>query len=691
MARTVRGVLGSLILILSAVGILNAQTHAVFSAATISFGQATAPLYGPWRFTIGDSPIDAKTGEPLWAEPDFDDSTWETIDLAPGAADEGYVPGWNARGHAGYWGWAWYRLRVKVPAELGAPLAIDGPRSADDAWQLFVGGKLAGSLGKFDSRGNVQRIYNSRPLIFPLLPAGNSNGAGNVTLAFRVWMGPGYLEDAGGILRSSEMRGGLHYPPMLVAGSVDVQSRRDWQEWLVRRADEFAYIVVFLLLAVLSASLMLFDRSDRVYLWVAATMLVAPMGYILDNLCSTTTWLDSRVADILISTDDAFWAAGWVMVWWVWFRFRRPAWVPKAVLVLMVCFAAAVGFHAGLGDYGIAVPHGHNAALLSALAGTSLALRLLFVGALGVVVAAGIRKERKEGWFALPAVAILAVEMCAEDFGVDVVGRIHGINVQIWDVTDPLLVAVLAVLMLRRLLQSLERQRQMALDVKQAQEVQEVILPEHHIVLAGFAIESEYRPAREVGGDFFQIIPQDDGGMLIVAGDVTGKGLKAGMLVALLVGAIRTAARFTADPTEMLAELNHRLLGRGDARATCLAMRIAGDGGVILANAGHLPPYLNGEPIAIEGSLPLGLIEKLECSVLRFQMAASDRLLLVSDGVPEATNAEGKLFGFDRVLELVRTQPSAAKVAEAAQAFGQEDDISVISVTRVPVAEPAMA
>jgi hypothetical protein len=688
MARRVRRVLGSLILL--TVTVLNAQAHAPSSAVDITLGQAMAPLYGPWKFTIGDSPVDAKTGKLLWAEPDFDDSAWKTVDLAPGAADGGFVPGWNARGHAGYWGWAWYRLRVNVSASPGEQLAIDGPRSADDAWQLFVGGKLAGSLGKFDNRGNVQRVYNSRPLIFPLLPDGNSDGAGNVTLAFRVWMGPGYLEDAGGILRSSEMRGGLHDPPMLVAGSVDAQSRRDWQEWLIRRADEFAYIAVFLLLAVLSASLMLFDRSDRVYLWVAATMLVAPMGYILDNLCSTTTWLDSRVADILISTDDAFWAAGWVMVWWVWFRFRRPAWVPKAVLVLMICLAVTVGLNAGLGDYGIAIPHGHNAVILHALATTSLVLRLLFVVALGLVVAAGIRKQGKEGWFALPAVAILAVEMCAEDFGVDVVGRIHGINVQIWDVTDPLLVAVLAVLMLRRLLQSLERQRQMALDVKQAQEVQQVILPEHHIVMEGFEVESEYRPAREVGGDFFQIIPQDDGGMLIVAGDVTGKGLQAGMLVALLVGAIRTAARFIADPTEMLAELNHRLLGRGDARATCLAMRLGRDGSVTLANAGHLPPYLNGEPLAIEGSLPLGLIEGFESSVLRFQMAPSDRLLLLSDGVPEATNTEGKLFGFDRVLELVRTQPSAAKVAEAAQAFGQEDDISVISVTRVPVAEAVM-
>ena len=657
----------------------------------VSLGQAAVPLFGPWKFTVGDSPIDPNTGTPVWAEPGFDDSAWETVDLTPKTADAGYVPGWNARGHAGYWGWAWYRLRVEVSDNSREPLAIAGPNAADDAWQLFVGGRLVGSLGQFGSDGKVERVYNSRPLIFPLLQDGSGQQrTSQETLAIRVWMGPGSLADAGGVLRGSESRGGLHSPPILVAESVAAQARHDWQDWLIGRADEFAYVALFLLLAVLSASLMLFDRSDTVYVWVAATMLVAPLGYILDNLCATTTWLDSRVADILISTDDALWAAGWVIVWWVWFRFHRPAWVPKAVLVLMLCLTAALACNAGLGDYGFAVPHGHNAFLLSALAATCLILRLLFVAALGLVVWAGIRKEGKEGWLALPAVAILGVEMFAEDFGVDVVARIHGVSVKIWDVTDPLLVAVLAVLMLRRLLQSLERQRQMALDVKQAQEVQEVILPEHRIRLAGFEIESEYRAAREVGGDFFQVIPLADDGLLIVAGDVTGKGLKAGMLVALLVGAIRTAARFTSDPTQMLAELNHRLLGRGDARATCLVLRIAGDGSAILANAGHLPPYLNDKPVAMEGSLPLGMIEDLECSVLQFQMVPSDRLLLVSDGVPEATNLEGKLFGFDRVLELVRTRPSAAKVAEAAQKFGQEDDISVISVTRMPMPQPEL-
>jgi serine phosphatase RsbU (regulator of sigma subunit) len=250
----------------------------------------------------------------------------------------------------------------------------------------------------------------------------------------------------------------------------------------------------------------------------------------------------------------------------------------------------------------------------------------------------------------------------------------------------------MALLLLRRLLLSVRRQREMALDMKQAQEVQQVILPEPRMTLPGLVIESEYLPAREVGGDFFQIIPHPtDGSLLIVAGDVTGKGLKAGMTVALLVGAIRTAAEISAEPKSVLEALNRRLLGRSDAQATCLALCFAADGETTLANAGHVPPYLNGEPVAMEGALPLGMMPEADFSVMHFMLQEGDQLMLMSDGILEATDVDGHLFGFERVHELLHTTTSAAEVARAAQSFGQEDDISVISVARVAVLVPAIA
>jgi serine phosphatase RsbU (regulator of sigma subunit) len=76
---------------------------------------------------------------------------------------------------------------------------------------------------------------------------------------------------------------------------------------------------------------------------------------------------------------------------------------------------------------------------------------------------------------------------------------------------------------------------------------------------------------------------------------------------------------------------------------------------------------------------------------MRFQLTEGDRLVMVSDGIAEATGPDGQLFGFERVHELVRTATSATEVASTAQSFGQEDDISVITVTRIPVLEPALA
>ncbi len=120
-------------------------------------------------------------------------------------------------------------------------------------------------------------------------------------------------------------------------------------------------------------------------------------------------------------------------------------------------------------------------------------------------------------------------------------------------------------------------------------------------------------------------------------------------------------------------------------------MRIGAEGKATLANAGHLPPYLNGEPLAMDGALPLGMVEAAEFSLMHFQLKNGDKLVLMSDGIAEATDANGKLYGFERVQQLLRTATAAAGIAAEAQRFGQEDDISVITVTRTGVLESASA
>jgi hypothetical protein len=404
--------------------------------------------------------------------------------------------------------------------------------------------------------------------------------------------------------------------------------------------------------------------------WTTAVILTQFLGGEVTNL----------VSDALILPLGY---AGWAMVWWLWFGLRRPAWLPRATAVLTVLLAVS---NALGGDYFFTVvSHPVSAAFHI----VSLAVRLTFVAILLWIVYQGIRLRGVEGWLALPPVLLFGIARFTTELAL-----LHillywfpfGVRVGLGDIAELLLAALLVLLLLRRLLVSLENQRRMALDVKQAQEVQQVILPPARMTLPGLEIESEYRPALEVGGDFFQIIPHPtDGSLLIVAGDVAGKGLRSGMLVALLVGAIRSTVDWSADPVVVLRALNNRLLGRGDAQATCLALRIDADGEATLTNAGHLPPYLNGEPLAMEGALPLGMLAGTVFSVMNFKLAEGDRLLLLSDGIAEARDADGRLFGFERVAQLLQSHPSTAELASAAQRFGQQDDISVISVTRTPV------
>jgi serine phosphatase RsbU (regulator of sigma subunit) len=121
---------------------------------------------------------------------------------------------------------------------------------------------------------------------------------------------------------------------------------------------------------------------------------------------------------------------------------------------------------------------------------------------------------------------------------------------------------------------------------------------------------------------------------------------------------------------------------QGRGLATCLALRIEKGGDAALANAGHLPPYLNGKELAIEGALPLGAIAGIDFPVLHFNLAVRDSLTLMTDGVAEAQDAEGHLFGFDRISEILGKDMSPAALADAAQRFGQEDDITVLRVAR---------
>lgn len=219
-----------------------------------------------------------------------------------------------------------------------------------------------------------------------------------------------------------------------------------------------------------------------------------------------------------------------------------------------------------------------------------------------------------------------------------------------------------------------------------AREVQQLILPEALHSFPGYAIESVYSPAQQVGGDFFQILPVGNKGLLLVLGDVAGKGLPAAMLVSMLVGSIRILAEETHDPALILRKLHDRLMGRTRGGfSTALAAFIADNGHVTIANAGHLPPYLDGHEVEMRGALPLGIVNSAQCESISFELQPGSRLTFYSDGVVEAQSKTGELFGFDRAKAM--SKAPAAAIAKAAVDFGQSDDITVVTIERLALSE----
>ena len=164
--------------------------------------------------------------------------------------------------------------------------------------------------------------------------------------------------------------------------------------------------------------------------------------------------------------------------------------------------------------------------------------------------------------------------------------------------------------------------------------------------------------------------------------------MPAAMTVSLLVGTVRTLAHYTQSPSEILASMNERMLVRSQGGfTTCLVLHIERNGTISAANAGRIGPYVGNVELPLENGMPLGLIAKSAYPETHFQLEPEQQLTLLTDGVVEARNKEGKLFGFEQTAFIV--SESAESIVEAAVAFGQEDDITVITLRRIVVAQPS--
>lgn len=402
----------------------------------IVLGRSIVALNGPWMFHVGDNPC--------WAQPGFDDSGWEHVDLtpAPGATDGdvgigNYVPGWTAKGHPHYHGFAWYRIRLNVKPPEGESLALLGPWAVDSAYRIFANGVLLGGVGDFSDATPKAYGYHY-PRMFELPPQASG---GPIVVAIRVWLGPWAAPGSGGV----------HVAPAIGArDAVVAQYRLQWLKIVEGYAVDAVPALLFFLCAAVMLCLIPFDPGGKTYLWLAIALMLS--GIQRGNQAFFFWWQIETIQDFVIfiaALTGSLTLGAWLMAWRSWFRLDRPAWLPWAVAALTVALMVAQ-LLAAPWLFGMEFPRTSLVGLRYAIN----AIRLAYLLALASIVFLGLRREGREGWVALPAVlASAAVLFPAELTAVGLPGIWFpwGVGLSLGECASVALVVLLCVPILRRL------------------------------------------------------------------------------------------------------------------------------------------------------------------------------------------------------------------------------------------------
>ena len=487
-----------LFVLISLAAILS-PVHAQRPAVPATIGNSVVTLNGPWAFHPGDNMA--------WAQPDYDDSAWATLDLTPppGSYDpttgsSGFVPGWTTMGYPKLAGYAWYRLRVNVSETSGSqalPLAIRMPIDIDDAYQVYVNGQFIGEFGHFAPHGVT--FINAQPRAFPL-PA-NLRG-GTIVIAIRMWM------DAATPFVSPD-GGGLHGPPLLgQAGTVDTMLEMAWNEVDRGEATAAARIPILGMVALFGLVLFWLDRREKAYLWLALACTAYVLNLSLVLIGYYATWLSMVLETVLTDVILSPLTFGmWTIFWGYWFGLKEMRRIHRATWSLVLLLILGVGMlRAPL--YGSVVPVSAS----SWLTPLTIALRLVFGGIIFWIVYRGIRTRGVEGWLALVPVLLMPLWLYQDELTTLHLYRAYrvlGISFGLNFVAIVLMLTAISLLMLRRFVNGLRQKQQLETEMEQARQVQQVLIPETLPRVPGFEIQSEYRPAQQVGGDFFQIVPLD--------------------------------------------------------------------------------------------------------------------------------------------------------------------------------------
>ena len=591
-----------------------------------------------WRVHTGD--------DIAWAKPGFDDSAWQITTLAGDAMI--VQPGWR-----------WYRRRLDLSTQhTSMALLVTGP---DNTYQVYLNGEPASG----PAIRSAWQVFKHRERIV-LLPASSTQ----VELAIRVFYPRMYTEFYS-----------LALSRVLLGPQTSMQARstlaRD--ERLLSFIPSSAINSALFVAGCGALVLFLLERASREYLWLGLYLVltaISTIGWIGASSgvlpLAFNNWIGDPLSYLELVAQIEFIYA---------FTYRRVsrAWrIYEAILLASML-----------------------APLLVILLGISPTAYLLAEGALNVPVAVllpvllfvwWMRGDRDAGWLILPSFLAAAGDITIDlSFVSSHLGWTHvarlvqpiyvgPVPLAFDDLADLIFLLAICLVMLLRFTRVSRQQARAAAELAAAREIQQRLVPSAPPALAGFRMLAAYMPAQEVGGDFYQVLLQPDGSSLLVVGDVSGKGLRAAMTGALAIGALRTLAAENLRPSALLQRLNLQMLSAEDGGfVTCLCTRITRDGMVTAANAGHLSPYRNGTEITLDSGLPLGLTADAEYTESTLQLAPGDTLTFLSDGVVEARNLAGELFGFDRTCAI--SSQSAQQIAEAARNFGQEDDITVLTLS----------
>ena len=228
-----------------------------------------------------------------------------------------------------------------------------------------------------------------------------------------------------------------------------------------------------------------------------------------------------------------------------------------------------------------------------------------------------------------------------------------------------------------------------------AREIQQSLLPARSMTHGGLRVLAHFEPAAEVGGDYFDLFPLEEGRLIVAAGDVAGHGLPTGLLMAMVKSAVATLVREGHRGADLLQRLNRFMLEqpRGHRMVTLALAEIdLGRRSVEITNAAHPPLFLTGENVEeiLLPALPVGFAWRREPPSRRLDLGADSRLVFYSDGLVEAVDAEGEQFGFERLQqflrdhrEVVSEELMALLLAELHRHVGErtlDDDLTVLVV-----------